>query len=158
MDTLLGPLMRSVDRLKILTTCKKPTAPHAPYTADMAQIMSPEFLAEPERFYFRPPAASEIRMLREGTLRGRRLTEIAFPSPIRTRWPENNICHGYHLRIGDGTPHPAFVILHGWGRRSLNVEFWQIGLRLARHGIESLFWSCPFICAARRRAVGAANT
>jgi dienelactone hydrolase len=144
MDTILRPLMRGVDRLKILANSKKPTVLHAPYTEDMAHIMSPEFFADPERFYFRPPPASEVRVLRERALRGRRLTEIAFPSPIRTRWPENNTCYGYHLRIGDGKPHPAFLILHGWGRRSLNIELWRIGLRLARHGIESLFLVMPF--------------
>ncbi|MBZ5515955.1 MAG: alpha/beta hydrolase family protein, partial [Acidobacteriia bacterium] len=144
MDALLRPLMRSIDRLKILTSAKKPTVRHAPYTTDMGHIMSAEFLAEPERFYFRPPPASDVRALREQPLRGRRLTEIAFPSPIRTRWPENNTCYGYHLRIGDGRPHPAFLILHGWGRQSLRLEFRQMGLRLARYGIESLFLAMPF--------------
>lgn len=144
MDVILRPLMQGVDRLKILANSKKPTVLHAPYTEDMAHIMSPEFLADPERFYFRPPPASEVRVLRERKLRGRRLTEIAFPSPIRTRWPENNTCYAYHLRLGDGRPHPAFLILHGWGRRSLSIELWRIGLRLARHGIESLFLVMPF--------------
>jgi dienelactone hydrolase len=72
------------------------------------------------------------------------VTEIAFPSPVRTRWRENNTAYGYHLRLGDGGPHPAFVILHGWGRKSLAVERWRIGLRLARRGIESLFLVMPF--------------
>jgi dienelactone hydrolase len=144
MDMILRPLMRGVDRLKILANSKRPTALHAPYTKDMVHIMSPEFLADPERFYFRPPPASEVRVLREQRLRGRRLTEIAFPSPIRTRWPANNTCYGYHLRIGDGKPHPAFVILHGWGRRSLSIEIRRMGLRLAWHGIESLFLVMPF--------------
>ena len=144
MDILLRPLMRAIDRLKILANSKKATVLHAPYTADMAHITSAEFLADPERFYFRPPPASDVRVLVERTLRGRRLIEIAFPSPIQTHWRENNTCYAYHLRVGDGKPHPAFVILHGWGRRSLSVELRRIGLRLARHGIESLFLVMPF--------------
>jgi hypothetical protein len=143
MDLILRPLMRGVDRLKILANSKKPTVLHAPYTLEMGHIMDPGFLENPERFYFEPPRA-EVRVLREGKLRGRPLEEIAFQSPVETRWPENNTCYGCHLRLGDGKPHPAFIILHGWGRRSLDIELWRIGLRLARYGIESLFLVMPF--------------
>jgi dienelactone hydrolase len=136
--------MRSVDRLKILLNSKKPTVPHAPYTREMGHIMSAKFLEDPVRFYFRPAPASDIRILSERNLRGRRVREITFPSPIQTRWPENNTCYGYHLRLNDGKAHPAFLILHGWGRRSLTVELWRVGLRLARHGVESLFLVMPF--------------
>lgn len=144
MDFLLRPLMRSVDRFKILLNAKKPTALHAPYTRDMGHIMSQKFLEDPELFYYRPPPVAGVEVLNERSLRGRRLTEIAFPSPIQTRWPENNICYGYHLRLTDSRPHPAFLILHGWGRKALTVELWRVGLRLARHGIESLFLVMPF--------------
>lgn len=136
--------MQGVDRLKMFLNSKRPTHPHAPWTRDMRHIMAPEFLEDPEKFYFRPEPVSEVRVLREWKLRGRPVAEISFPSPIRTRWPENNTAYGYHLRIGDGRPHPAFVILHGWGRKSLAVERWRIGLRLARYGIESLFLVMPF--------------
>ncbi len=144
MHLILRPLMRSVDRFKIFLHGKKPDAPHAPYTRDMAHIMSDRFLNDPELFYFRPAPARDLRVLNERTLRGRRLIEFAFPSPIQTRWPENNVCYGYHLRLNDGKTHPAFLILHGWGRKSLSIEFWRVGLRLARHGIESLFLVMPF--------------
>jgi hypothetical protein len=140
----MKPLMRSVDRTMILLSSKVPTALHAPYTQDMRHIMSERFLEDPEQFYYRPAPASEVRVLHERPLRGRRLSEIAFPSPIQTRWAENNTCYGYHLRLGDSKPHPAFLILHGWGRRALSIEFWRVGLRLARHGIESLFLVMPF--------------
>lgn len=136
--------MQSVDRLKMLANSKRPTRPHAPYTRDREHIMAPEFLEEPAKFYFRPEPVSEVRVLREWRLRERPVTEIAFPSPVKTRWAENNTAYGYHLRLGDGRPHPSFVILHGWGRKSLAVERWRIGLRLARHGIESLFLVMPF--------------
>ena len=139
MDILLRHLMRSVDRFKILLSGKRPSLPHAPYTWDMAHIMSDKFLEDPELFYFRPAPASDVRVLVERTLRGRRLTEIAFTSPIRTRWPENNTCYAYHLRLNDSQTHPAVIILHGWGRKSLAVELWRVGLGFARHGIESLF-------------------
>jgi dienelactone hydrolase len=144
MDFVLRPLTRSVDRFKVLLNGKKPTAPHAPYTWDMQHIMSDGFLDDPEKFYFRPTPASDVRVLNERSLGGHRLTEIAFSSPIRTRWPENNTCYGYHLRINDGKVHPAALILHGWGRKSLGVEFWTVGMRLARRGIESLFLVMPF--------------
>ncbi len=144
MDSLLRQLTRSVDRIKILLDGKKPTVPHAPYTWDMGHVMSERFLEDPELFYFRPAPASDVRIQRERTLRGRPLTEIVFSSPIPTRWLENNTCYGYHLRLGDEKIHPAVIILHGWGRKALNVELWQVGLRLARHGIESLFLVMPF--------------
>ena len=144
MDALLRPLMRSVDRLKILFGAKKPSVPHAPYTHDMGHIMSEAFLADPELFYFRPAPAQDVRVLSKRRLRGRILTEIAFPSPIQTRWPENNTCYAYHLRLNDSRTHPAVVILHGWGRASLAIEFWRVGRRFARHGIESLFLVMPF--------------
>jgi len=144
MDFILRPLMRSIDRFKIFTSSKKPTLPHSPYTRDMAHIISEKFLEDPELFYFRPAPASDVRVLNERMLRGRRLAEIAFPSPIQTPWAENNTCYGHHLRLDDGKPHPAVIILHGWGRKSLTVEFWRVGLRLARHGIESLFLVMPF--------------
>ncbi len=144
MDFLFRLLMRSVDRLKIFLNSKKPTTNHRPYTRDMGHIMDEKFLHEPELFYFRPALASDVRVLQERLLRGRRLAEIAFSSPIQTRWPENNTCYGYHLRLNDGRTHPAFLILHGWGRKSLSTELRQVGLRLARHGIESLFLVMPF--------------
>ncbi len=144
MDIVLRPLTRSVDRFKMFLNGKKPTFPHAPYTRDMGHIVSGKFLEDPEQFYFRPTPATEVQVLRERNLRGRRLTEIAFASPIRTRWSENNTCYGYHLRLADGKTHPAAIILHGWGRKSLAVELWRVGLRLARHGIESLFLVMPF--------------
>jgi dienelactone hydrolase len=144
MDLLLRPLTRSVDRLKIFLNGKKPTTLHQPYTWDMSHIISEKFLDDPERFYFRPEPASQVQVLRERMLRGRRLTEVAFPSPIHTRWPENKTCYAYHLRLNDGRQHPALIILHGWGRKSLVVELWRVGLRLARHGIESLFLVMPF--------------
>ena len=78
MDSLLRPLTRSVDRFKILLDGKKPTVPHGPYTWDMGHVMSGKFLEDPELFYFRPAPASDVRCLRDRTLRGRRLTEIAF--------------------------------------------------------------------------------
>ena len=53
MDTLLRPTMRALDRLKIAGG-KQPTVLHAPYTRDMAHIISAQFLEDPERFYFRP--------------------------------------------------------------------------------------------------------
>ena len=90
MDSLLRPVMRSADRLKIFLNGKKPSAPHAPYTRDMTHIMSNRFLEDPELFYFRPAPASDVRVLSERRLRGRSLAEIAFTSPIQTRWPENN--------------------------------------------------------------------
>jgi dienelactone hydrolase len=144
MDTLLRPLMNAVDAFKIYLNGKKPMLSHAPYTRDMAHIISERFLADPELFYFRPAPAEDVRVLSERKLRGRRLTEIVFSSPIRTRWPENNNCYAYHLRLDDGREHPAVVILHGWGRKSLAVEFWRVGLGFARHGIESLFLVMPF--------------
>jgi len=143
-DFVLRPLMQSVDRLKIRLNAKKPTVPHVPHTGDMRHIMSDKFLEDPGQFYFRPAPASKVEVLREQRLRECRLAEIAFPSPIQTPWPENNICYGYHLRLGEGKQHPAFVILHGWGRKSLAVELRRVGLRLARHGIESLFLVMPF--------------
>jgi hypothetical protein len=144
MDGILRPLTRSVDRFKIFLDGKRPSVPHAPYTRDMAHIMSAKFLEDPELFYFRPAPAADVRVLSERRLRGRRLTEIAFPSPIRTRWPENNTCYGYHLRLSDGRTHPALLILHGWGRKSLAVELWRVGLGFARHGLESLFLVMPY--------------
>jgi len=144
MDILLRPLMRSVDRFKILLSDKKPSVPHAPYTCEMAHIMSESFLAHPELFYFRPAPAADVRVLSERALRSGRLTEIAFQSPIRTRWPENNTCYAYHLRLNDRLTHPAVVILHGWGRESLAVEFWRVGRGFARHGIETLFLVMPY--------------
>jgi dienelactone hydrolase len=143
-DFILRPLMRGTDRFKIFLDEKKPTVPHAPYTQDMAHIMSSQFLDEPERFYFRPPPATDVRVLNERNLRGRRVMAIFFPSPVRTRWPENDTCYGYHIRSNDGRPHPALLILHGWGRKSLSIEVWRVGLRLARHGIESLFLVMPY--------------
>jgi dienelactone hydrolase len=144
MDTMLRPLMRAVDRFKIFLNGKEPTACHAPYTHDMAHIISDRFLADPELFYFQPAPAVDVRVLNERRLHGRRLKEIAFASPIQTRWPENNTCYAYHLRLNDGRTHPAVVILHGWGRKSLTVEFWRVGSTFARHGIESLFLVMPF--------------
>jgi dienelactone hydrolase len=143
MDLLLRPVMRTLDRLKIAQG-KKPTTLHVPYTRDMAHIMSEAFLEDPERFYFRPAPAADVRVLRERRFLGRPLAEIAFTSPVETRWPENNTCYGYHLRVGGGRPHPAMLILHGWGRKSLAIEFWRTGLGFARHGIESLFLVMPF--------------
>jgi len=144
MDFVLRPLMRWMDRFKVVLSSKQPTVRHAPYTRDMRHIMSEEFLGDPELFYFRPAPASDVGILSERSLRHRRVREIAFSSPIQTRWPENNICYGYHLQLGDGKSHPAFLILHGWGRKSLEVELWRVGLNLARHGIESLFLVMPF--------------
>ncbi|HZP00569.1 MAG TPA: alpha/beta hydrolase family protein [Terriglobia bacterium] len=144
MDLVLGPLMRSLDRLKILSNGKRPTVPHAPYTRDMAHIMSQEFLEEPEKFYFRPEAISKVQVLAERPFHGRLLTEIAFPSPIPTRWPQNNTGYAYHLRINDGREHPAMLMLHGWGRRSLSMELRLVGLGFARHGIETLLMVMPY--------------
>jgi dienelactone hydrolase len=144
MDFLLRPLTRWVDRFKIFLNGKAPSVSHAPYTRDMGHIISEEFLQDPELFYFRPDPVRDVRVLSERRLRGRRLAEIAFPSPVHTPWPENNTCYAYHLRLNDGRQHPALLILHGWGRRSLAVEFRRIGLRFARYGIETLFLVMPY--------------
>lgn len=144
MDLILRPVMRSADRFKIFLTGKKPSVIHAPYTREMGHIMSEKFLEDPELFYFRPAPASDVRVVSERKLRGRHLTEIAFPSPIQTAWPENNHAYAYHLRLGDGKAHPAVIALHGWGRRSLEVEFRRVALGFARHGVESLFLVMPF--------------
>lgn len=139
----MRPLMQSVDRLKMLLNSKKPTVPHAPYTREMGHIMDPAFFEDPARFYFRPPRA-EVRILREKKLWSCRLQEMAFRSPIETRWAENNTAYAYYLRPDTSRRHPAFLVLHGWGRKSLWIELRRIGLRLARHGIASLFLVMPF--------------
>ena len=53
MESILRPLMRALDRFKIILNAKKPTRSHAPYTRDMGHIMSESFLEDPEFFYFR---------------------------------------------------------------------------------------------------------
>lgn len=144
MGSPLRPLMRAVDRFKLFLNDKKPTVPHAPYTREMRHIMAPEFLEDPERFYFRPPPAARVDVLSERRFGGCLLSEIAFPSPIETRWRENNTVYGYHLRPDTLRRCPTFVVLHGWGRKSLRVELWRVGLGLARSGIESLFLVMPY--------------
>jgi len=143
MDFILQPLMRSIDRAKILLGAKKPAHPHAPYTRDMRHLMDASFFDDPERFYFRPPRA-EVQVLKEGRLRACLLQEISFRSPVETRWEENNTAYAYYLRPDVVRRLPVFLILHGWGRKSLQIELWRIGLRLARCGIESLFLAMPF--------------
>jgi len=115
------PLMRSVDRGKILLNGKRPTVPHSPYTRDMGHIMNPAFLADPELFYYRPPTPP-VNVLKERKWRGCLLQEISFPSPIQTRWEENNTAYGYSVRPDTLGRLPVFLILHGWGRRSLSTE------------------------------------
>jgi dienelactone hydrolase len=144
MDLLYRLFTRSVDRFKIRISAKRPAHPHGPYTWEMGHIMSEAFLDDPEKFYYRPDPVTSVRVLNERPFGGRRLLELSFPSPMSTPWPENNTCYAYHLRIHDGQRHPALVILHGWGRRSLEIEFRRIGLGFARHGIESLFLVMPF--------------
>lgn len=144
MDFVLRPLARSVDNLWIRLDSKRPTTPHAPYTRDMGHITDPAFLEEPERFYFRPEPVSEPRIVSERRQRGCHVEELAFPSPVQTRWPENNTAYAYHVRLEEGGPHPALVVLHGWGRKSLATEIRHIGLRLARQGIESFFPVLPY--------------
>jgi dienelactone hydrolase len=143
MDWILRPLMRSVDRAKIFLNSKRPAVPHGPYTRNMRHIMDPAFLAHPELFYARP-ARAEVRVLKEEKWRGCWLEEIAFESPIQTPWKENHTVYGYSLRPDSLSRFPVFLILHGWGRKSVAVELWRMGLRLARHGIESLFLVMPF--------------
>ncbi|HKS97168.1 MAG TPA: hypothetical protein VJV74_13675 [Terriglobia bacterium] len=144
MDFLYRPLARSIDNLWMRLDSKRPTTRHAPYTRDMRHITDPGFLEEPERFYFRPDSLSEPRIVSERRLHGCRVVELAFPSPVETRWPENNTAYAYHVRLDEDGPHPALVVLHGWGRKSLATEVRHIGLRLARQGIESFFPVLPY--------------
>jgi dienelactone hydrolase len=138
--------MRGVDRGKMLLNGKKPTVPHAPYTREMSHIISDRFLDCPELFYSKPEPARDVRVRKVGRCGPGTLHEIAFPSPLPTRWRENNTCYGYHVRLGTGmgAGRPAYVILHGWGRKKLDTELRVVGGRLAREGIESLFLVLPY--------------
>src|SRR5258708_25940715 len=65
--------------------------------------------------------------------------DFEFPSPVRSRWEENDRVHGRLFRSGPGwKTKPSVVLLHGWNAElQYHWQFTRLAKRLVRTGINA---------------------
>jgi len=144
-DILLKILAQSVDRAKMaLSSRKRSSVRHRPYTTDYSPLTRPEYLDHPELFYRKPDPVKEVKVVRTERVKGFHHSYLTFPSPQQTPYPENNTAYGvYTTAEASGPAEWALVVLHGWGREHFKIEK-KMCLTLAAQGISSLLLTLPF--------------
>jgi dienelactone hydrolase len=142
---LLKTLTRSIDRIKLILSSKKRSSiRHQPYTRDYSHLTRQEYLEHPELFYRKPPPVNQVRILRTEFVRGFKRSYLTFQSPYQTPYLENNTVYGIYTTVDKpGTADWVLIVLHGWGRPHFRIEK-KMCLTLARHGISSLLLTMPY--------------
>jgi hypothetical protein len=140
---LLKLLSRSLDRLYLWWTLEKSRTDHRASHYEFSRITAGDYLDSPELFYPRPKGVTEIRFMETNRTSGIEVTRMRFPSPVQTRYRENNVVYGALFRPTGKPPAPSMVVLHGWSRPGLNFEE-RLCFALGQRGIASLLMTLPY--------------
>src|SRR5436190_23651606 len=68
---------------------------------------------------------------------GVEMFEVRFPSPVTTKYPENNTVHAEYYRPKTPGPHPAVIVLDITGGSQLLSR--TIARHLAQNGVAGMF-------------------
>jgi len=140
---LIKLLSRLLDRSYLWWTLEKSRTDHRPSHYEFSRFTVEDYLDSPELFYPRPKGVTGIRFMETKRTSGIEVSWIMFPSPVQTRYRENNVPYGELFRPTGKTPAASMIVLHGWSRPGLNLEE-RFCLSFGRRGIASLLMTLPY--------------
>jgi len=143
-EIFMKAAVRSTDRAKIfLSPRKKGHIRHAPPIMDFGALTDPELLRNPSIHHLQPEPTRKVDPLWAFEKKGCRHIKVGFKSPLTTGCDVNNTAYGILTEKLDKRNHSAFIILHGWGRKSFGFEKWFCRT-LALRGFDSLLLTLPY--------------
>lgn len=140
---LVKVLNQSLDRVYLWWTLEKSRADHRPSHYDFSPFTAGDYLDFPELFYPKPGEVPEVRFMETKRTSGLGVSQMTFPSPVRTRYRENNVVYGELFRPTGKTAAASMIVLHGWSRPGLNLEE-KLCHALGQRGIASLLMTLPY--------------
>src|SRR5436190_6347921 len=105
------------------------TAKFAPQD-DQTKI-PPRYRLEPHEF------AWEMTPKADWPISGVEMFEVRFPSPVKTKYPENNTVHAEYYRPKKAGPYPAVIVLDITGGSQMLSR--TIARHLAQNGVAGMF-------------------
>lgn len=140
---LLKTFSRCLDKVYLWWTLEKSRVYHRPSNYDFSSLTTEEYLDSPQRFYPKPTEVPEIRFMETNRTSGIEVSLVTFPSPVQTRYEENDVVCGKLFRgIGKALP-LSVIVLHGWSRNTLTLEE-RLCIALGQRGITSLLITLPY--------------
>ncbi|UCD72338.1 MAG: hypothetical protein JSW70_04915 [Syntrophobacterales bacterium] len=134
---------QSLDKVYLWWTLEKSRVDHRPSGHDFSSFATEEYLDSPHLFYSKPRRVPDIRFIETNRISGIEVSRVTFPSPVQTRYRENNVVPGKLFRCRGKTPLSSLIVLHGWSRPVLNLEE-RLCIALAQRGITSLLLTLPY--------------
>lgn len=111
--------MQAIDRLYFRAFPFKIRVPQRPDTYDFSSFTRKEYREHPELFYKRPGRAPDFSITRVVDIHGVESFDVSFPSPVRTKYRENNTAYGLYFKTSGEKDSMSVILLHGWGRKNL---------------------------------------
>ncbi len=140
---LLKVLCQSLDSLYLWWTLGKGRVDHRPSSSDFSSFTTEKYLDAPQLFYSNPGKVPEIRFIGANRLQGIEVSRLTFPSPVQTRYRENNVVYGKLFRCIGSPPLSSIIVLHGWSRPVLTLEE-RLCIALGERGITSILLTLPY--------------
>ena len=140
---LLKAISQSLDRLYLWWTLEKGRVDHRPSSSDFNSFATEKYLDSPQLFYSNPGKIPDIRFIGGNRLSGIEVSRLTFPSPVQTRYRENNVVYDKLFRCIGSPPLSSIIVLHGWSRPVLTLEE-RLCIALGQRGITSLL-HLPFL-------------
>lgn len=140
---LLKAFSQSLDRFYLWWTLEKSRVDHRPPSSDFNSFATEKYLDSPQLFYLKPRKVPDIRFMETNWISGIEVSRLTFPSPVHTRYRENNMVYGKLFRAIGNPPLSSMIVLHGWSRPVLKLEE-RLCIALAQRGIASLLITLPY--------------
>lgn len=140
---LLKILSQSLDKAYLWWTLEKSRVDHRPSSYDFSSFTTEEYLDSPQLFYQKPMEIPEIRFMEANRISGIEVSRVTFPSPVQTRYEENNVVYGKLFRAAGKSPLLSMIVLHGWSRPVLTLEE-RLCIALGQRGVTSLLVTLPY--------------
>lgn len=135
--------MQTFDRLYFRIHAEK-IEPHQEFDfSRFSSLVKQEYLENPELFYGKPDRMPDFSISKLAKVYDVEVFDIRFPSPIKTDYEQNNTAYGYYFKAARRRGSMAVILLHGWGRKSLQAEK-RFAMRFAEEGIHCLILKLPF--------------
>ncbi|MCF6153828.1 MAG: abhydrolase domain-containing 18 [Candidatus Brocadia sp.] len=135
--------MQAVDRLYFRAFPFKIRVPQRPDIYDFSSFTRKEYLENPELFYMKPERIPDFSITRVADVHCVKIFDVSFPSPVQTRYRENNAAYGIYFKTSGKKDSVSVILLHGWGRRNLWPEK-KFARILARHNVNCFILKLPF--------------
>lgn len=135
--------MQVLDRLYFRIYPGKIQVPQKPDSYDFSPITRKEYLENPELFYSKPDKMPDFTLTGVVNIDGVEVVDVKFPSPVQTKYAENNMVHGLYFKAAGKRDFATVILLHGWGRSNLWKEK-KIAIGLTRNNINCFILKLPF--------------